>query len=79
MADISEHNPNVFYELGLAHALGKETILITHGAGSSPFDISTARLITYEISDLSALDSSLVDAFNAVSARYSYEGAQPYF
>jgi hypothetical protein len=29
IADCSGHNPNVFYELGLAHAYGKKVILIT--------------------------------------------------
>jgi hypothetical protein len=79
VADISEHNPNVFYELGLAHGLGKEVVLITQTGEKAPFDISTARRITYNVSDLPALEASLVNAFKAVSARYPYEGMQPYF
>jgi hypothetical protein len=59
--------------------LGKEVILITQIGERSPFDIATARLITYDLSDLSALEISLGNAFNAVSARYKYEGPQPYF
>jgi hypothetical protein len=78
-ADISGHNPNVFYELGLAHALGKEVILISQATEKLPFDISTSRLLTYDLSDLPALEISLGEAFNAVSARYEYEGPQPYF
>ena len=79
VADISGHNPNVFYELGLAHALGKEVVLITQPGEKSPFDISTARLLPYNLSDLPALEATLTRAFNAVSARYRYEGTQPYF
>ena len=30
IVDISRENPNVFYELGFAHALSKSTILITN-------------------------------------------------
>jgi len=29
IADLTDHNPNVFYELGICHALGKDVILIT--------------------------------------------------
>ena|ERR1035437_7115482 len=30
VADMTGKNPNVFYEAGYAHALGKSTILMTH-------------------------------------------------
>lgn len=49
IADISSLNPNVMYELGIAHAIGKETVLV-HQEGSSnkfPFDISHIRILTY--------------------------------
>lgn len=49
IADISTLNPNVMYELGVAHAIGKETILI-HQEGSSnklPFDIPHIRILNY--------------------------------
>jgi len=38
----------VFYELGLAHALGKETILITQSMDFVPFDLKTIRCIVYD-------------------------------
>ncbi len=79
VADISGHNPNVLYELGMAHALGKEVVLIEQGAEQTPFDIYTSRRILYDLSDLPALESSLMAAFQAVSARYLFEGSQPYF
>lgn len=50
IADISTLNPNVMYELGLCHAIGKETILI-HQEGSStklPFDIAHIRILNYK-------------------------------
>ena len=79
VADISGNNPNVFYELGLAHALGKEVVITAQGAERPPFDVSTARLLRYELHDLSSLEVELRKAFASVSARYSYEGPQPYF
>jgi len=49
IADITVHNPNVFYELGIAHTLGKEVILIKQKGGeATPFDISPIRYIEYE-------------------------------
>ncbi|MCB1897147.1 MAG: hypothetical protein H6945_01690 [Zoogloeaceae bacterium] len=79
VADITGSNPNVFYELGLAHALGKEVILLAQGIDAPPFDVSTARLLRYELSDLPAFEAQLARAFGSVSARYAYEGAQPEF
>lgn len=39
IADMSGRNPNVFYEVGYAHALNKPTILITKSAADIPFDL----------------------------------------
>lgn len=47
IADLSEKNPNVFYELGFAHALGKLCILITNQAESIPFDLKHKRHLVY--------------------------------
>ena len=50
IADITMDNPNVFYELGYAHALNKPTILLaeTNKRDRLPFDISGYRTIFYE-------------------------------
>lgn len=48
IADISERNPNVFYELGLCHCLGKEVILITQNIADIPFDLNRYRHIIYK-------------------------------
>jgi hypothetical protein len=79
VADISGSNPNVFYELGLAHALGKEVVIAAQGVERPPFDVSTARLLRYEPTDLSSFETKLRKAFASVSPRYAYEGPQPYF
>jgi len=42
-----EKNANVFYELGVAHALGKEVILIAQHESDVPFDIVHHRYIVY--------------------------------
>ena len=47
LADITEGNRNVDYELGLAHALGKPTILVGTVEMKLFFDIGQERMITY--------------------------------
>lgn len=47
LADLSGNNPNVFYELGMAHAVGGDVILLTQ-EDKLPFDISTEQTIFYE-------------------------------
>lgn len=78
VADITGNNPNVFYEIGLAHSLGKEVIIISQENGA-PFDIRASRKINYDVNNLRALKAQLIAAFGAVSARYPHEGAEPRF
>lgn len=48
IAEISEKNANVYYELGLAHAFGKPTLLLATKGTSLPFDVASHRCIFYE-------------------------------
>jgi hypothetical protein len=52
VADLSFHNPNVFYELALRHATGKPTIHLVRLQDSIPFDIGEFRTIVIDTSDL---------------------------
>lgn len=47
IADMTDRNANVFYELGLAHAIGKEVILITQSISDVPFDLRHLRCVVY--------------------------------
>lgn len=47
LADLTEKNPNVFYELGLAHAITKPAILIAQSMDDVPFDLRGLRIIIY--------------------------------
>lgn len=47
IADMSEKNPNVFYETGYAHALNKNVILLTKRAEDIPFDLQHYPHIIY--------------------------------
>ncbi|MFL6282637.1 MAG: hypothetical protein ACJ74Q_05660 [Pyrinomonadaceae bacterium] len=48
IADCTGRNPNVFYEIGIAHTLGKDTILISQSIDDIPFDLRHLRVIVYE-------------------------------
>jgi hypothetical protein len=50
VAEVSSRNPNVFYELGFAHALGKPAVILVRrdDAASMPFDIRGYRAIFYD-------------------------------
>lgn len=47
IAEITNLNPNVLYELGIAHGLQKPTILLTQDIQSVPFDLRSYRFIVY--------------------------------
>lgn len=47
ICDCSGRNPNVFYEVGIAHTLGKEVILITQSENDVPFDLRHLRYVRY--------------------------------
>ena len=47
VCDCTLKNPNVFYEIGLAHTLGRDVILITQNSHDIPFDLRHRRYITY--------------------------------
>jgi len=48
IANISGRNPNVFYELGIAHALGKPVLIVSESLADIPFDINSSRILAFE-------------------------------
>jgi hypothetical protein len=54
VADVTVHNANVFYELGIRHALRKRCSVMIKGKpvkDSTPFDLLTDRYVPYCIAD----------------------------
>lgn len=60
IADVSGGNPNIFFELGLAQAMGKGIIIISDGRtlNEAPFDIREFRIIIYPDDSLNLSDFS---------------------
>lgn len=47
VCDCTGRNPNVFYEAGIAHTLGREVILLTQSEYDIPFDLRHLRYVKY--------------------------------
>lgn len=71
IADLTDRNPNVFYELGLAHAFNKEVVLISQSLHDVPFDLRHFRIIIYKdsISGADELKSTLKQYIKEVGAK----------
>lgn len=63
VADLTGRNPNVFYEIGYAHALDKRVILLTSNAEDIPFDLKHHFHIVYNNS-ISSLKDNLTTRLN---------------
>jgi hypothetical protein len=49
VADVTGRNPNVYYELGIAHILGRRVVLLTQNKADIPFDTHIYRHISYKV------------------------------
>jgi hypothetical protein len=47
IADLTGSNPNIYYEIAVAHTLGKEVLLIARESSPLPFDLASQRVIFY--------------------------------
>lgn len=51
IAELTGKNPNVLYEVGLAHAIGKPVIIMTRNEEDVPFDLKSLRYLYYDTND----------------------------
>jgi hypothetical protein len=51
VAELTGRNPNVFYELGLAHGKNKPVVLVSATESDVPFDLQHIRVIYYDRED----------------------------
>lgn len=51
LAELTTKNANVFYELGLAHAIGKPVVLLSETMTDVPFDLQQLRVLMYKKDD----------------------------
>lgn len=68
ICDVTIHNANVFYELGIRHALRKRRTVLIKGekaADNVPFDLSTDRYCPYDVDNPAAALPKLIEVVNA--------------
>jgi len=69
VADLSIHNANVFYELGIRHALRNHgTLMLRCDGDSFPFDLQTDRYFTYDKTNPAASLEMLKASLKAIKA-----------
>ena len=81
VADITIHNANVFYELGIRHALRKKHTVLIKGMpdnDKTPFDLLTDRYLAYELDNPAASRDQLADMLDS-SLRSERETDSPVF
>lgn len=77
IADLTNLNPNVFYELGIAHTFkdAQNILLIKQKGFKCPFDITHLTYIEYDISNLKFLTSKILYFINENSSIISFQEA----
>jgi hypothetical protein len=76
VADCTGRNPNVFYELGIAHTLGKRVVLIAQDEADIPFDIRHMRYIKYQYTPRGMIDFEKALA-NYLTEKTKQDGKSP--
>ncbi len=72
IVDLTSLNANVFYELGLRHALrSRTTILIRRNGTRLPFNIKGLRVISYDDTDVSTLAEAQKDITKFIKNSFS--------
>ncbi len=68
IANLTDLNPNVFYELGVRHALSNRTIMITENLAELPSDLKEYRVIEYsaELTAIETFKNDLKKAFEEI-------------
>ena len=58
IADLTDSNPNVFYELALRHAIRKPLIQLIKKGELIPFDVAATRIIQFDLQNLDSVDDA---------------------
>ncbi|MCK4347851.1 MAG: SIR2 family protein, partial [Thermoplasmatales archaeon] len=66
IAVVSGKNPNVLYEVGIAHTLNKTTILLSQSVEQIPFDLRAFRVVLYDMKKIKRARENLVSAIQEI-------------
>jgi hypothetical protein len=76
IADVSVPNPNVFYEIGLTHAIGKDTFILKQKDSTVPADFGGSHYYEYDLSDLKTGRKILQQEIKKWAAENNVEGVR---
>jgi hypothetical protein len=68
VADLTERNPNVFYELAIRHALRKPLVQIIRKGEAIPFDVAGTRTIYVDHKDLDSVEGAKNEIIEQIKA-----------
>lgn len=68
VADLTERNPNVFYELAIRHALKRPLVQMIAKGERIPFDVAGMRTVEIDIRDLDSVERAKEDLASQVEA-----------
>ena len=79
IADFSGRNPNVLYEVGIAHTFGRTVIPIIQSMDDVPFNLQTLRFLLYlrNSEGIAKLNGSLVERLNTLFKKDASQLNQP--
>lgn len=68
IADLTDHNPNVFYELAVRHTIKKPVIQVIREGQKIPFDVAPTRTIPIDHKDLDSVEEAKKELMNQIKA-----------
>ena len=74
IADLTEKNPNVFYELAIRHATRKPLVQLIKKGETIPFDVAATRIIQFDIHNLDSVASAKEEIILQINSLESGKG-----
>lgn len=68
IADLTEKNPNVFYELALRHAIRKPLVQMIKKGEVIPFDVAATRIIQFDLHNLDSVAAAKEDILSQIKS-----------
>jgi len=74
IADLTDRNPNVFYELAIRHAIKKPLIQLIKKGEAIPFDVAATRIVHFDIQDLDSVEEAKEEISNQIKNLHEGDG-----
>ncbi len=68
IADLTDRNPNVFYELALRHVTRRPLVQIIKKGEIIPFDVAATRIVQFDIQDIVSVDAAKTEIISQIKS-----------